>query len=257
VAVELHRHPRARNRAAVEFEPIHQLRAHEYVAEQIRRHIALRLIGPGESLPSERDLAGMFGVGRPTIQHAIALLEADRLVEARRGRRGGTFVCKPPESADVLDELMARVLCRQPEIEELLVFRRAVEPRVAAQAARTRSSADVSAMSQAIASMSSATSEPEYMRHDTGFHLAVARATRNRFMLGAVEDTRMRLAEAMSLLPESATWHRRLSGEHEAVLAAVQERDAFAAEHAMNLHVAASEQGVRAVLAAISRRLAE
>ena len=74
------------------FERIHQLRAHEYVAEQIRRHIALRLIKPGESLPAERDLAGMFGVGRPTIQHALSLLEAAGLVEARRGRRGGTFI---------------------------------------------------------------------------------------------------------------------------------------------------------------------
>ena len=36
--------------AAFEFEPIQQWRAHEYVAEQIRRHIALRLIRPGEAL---------------------------------------------------------------------------------------------------------------------------------------------------------------------------------------------------------------
>jgi len=55
------------------FERIHQVRAHEYVAEQIRRHIALRLIKPGEALPAERELAGMFGVGRPTIQHALRL----------------------------------------------------------------------------------------------------------------------------------------------------------------------------------------
>src|SRR5256885_10996226 len=49
----------------VRFERIQQLRAHEYVAEQIRRHISLRLIKPGESLPAERELASMFGVGRP------------------------------------------------------------------------------------------------------------------------------------------------------------------------------------------------
>ena len=72
---------------------VQQLRAHEYVAEQIRRHIGLRLIQPGEALPSERELASLFGVGRPTIQHALRLLEAGRLVEARRGRLtgGGVF----------------------------------------------------------------------------------------------------------------------------------------------------------------------
>ncbi|MGH7760240.1 MAG: GntR family transcriptional regulator, partial [Candidatus Dormibacteraceae bacterium] len=49
--------------SALRFERIHQLRAHEYVAEQIRRHIALRLVKPGEALPAERELATMFGVG--------------------------------------------------------------------------------------------------------------------------------------------------------------------------------------------------
>ena len=94
MAVDVRRSARRRrdnggvSRAPVEFEPIQQLRAHEYVAEQIRRHIALRLIRPGESLPSERELATLFGVGRPTIQQAMGLLEADHLVEARRGRRG-------------------------------------------------------------------------------------------------------------------------------------------------------------------------
>jgi DNA-binding FadR family transcriptional regulator len=242
--------------ASVEFEPIHQLRAHEYVAEQIRRHIALRLVGPGESLPPERELAAIFGVGRPTIQHALRLLEADHLVQARRGRSGGTFVCQPAVDAVVMDELMARVLRRRSELEEVLVYRRAIEPRVAREAARARRAADVSAMGQALARMSETVDEPDYMRHDTEFHLAVARATRNRFMTSAIEAVRLRLNDAMSLLPESDIWHRRLSGEHEAIMAAIQSRSEDAAERAMDAHVAASDQSVRAVLRAIRRRLA-
>jgi GntR family transcriptional regulator, transcriptional repressor for pyruvate dehydrogenase complex len=242
--------------AAVEFEPIQQLRAHEYVAEQIRRHIALRLIPPGEALPSERELASMFGVGRPTIQHAMRLLEADHLVEARRGRGGGTFVREPGEDAGAMEELMARVLRQRKELDELLVYRRHLEPAVAAEAARARRRADVSAMWRAIRSMSEATSEPDYMRIDTEFHIAVAGATRNRFMVGAIEEIRLKLNDAMSLLPESDTWHRRISGEHERIVEAIESADADAAVGAMELHVANSEQGVRAVLAAIRRSLA-
>jgi DNA-binding FadR family transcriptional regulator len=110
-------------------------------------------------------------------------------------------------------------------------------------------------MSGAIAGMAEATSEPDYMRHDTEFHLGIARATRNRFLLGAIEDVRLRLNDAMSLLPESDTWHRRLSGEHETILAAIRARDGDGAEHAMDLHVAASELSVRALMSAIRRRL--
>jgi DNA-binding FadR family transcriptional regulator len=244
------------NVVAVEFEPIQQLRAHEYVAEQIRRHIALRLIRPGESLPSERDLATIFGVGRPTIQHALRLLEADRLVEARRGRRGGTFVSEPAEDAGAMDELLTRILRQRKELDEVLVYRRVIEPKVAHQAAGTRKRANLHAITDAIESMAEARSDPEYMRYDTAFHLAVARATRNRFLVSAIEDIRLRLNDVVSLLPESDTWHRRLSEEHEAIARAVEAEDADGAEAAMAHHVAASERGVRAVLTAIRRRLA-
>jgi GntR family transcriptional regulator, transcriptional repressor for pyruvate dehydrogenase complex len=256
MAVDLRPTPRPPARGAeVEFQPIQQLRAHEYVAEQIRRHIALRLIAPGEALQSERELAATFGVGRPTIQHALRLLEAARLVQARRGRHGGTFVCEPTEDGTAMDELMAGVLRRRTEIEEALAYRRAIEPPVAREAARIRRRADVDAMAGAIERMSRAGSEPEYMRYDTELHLAVAGATRNRFMVAAIEDVRLRLNDVMSLLPESDTWHRRLSGEHEAIVAAIESGDHDGAEAAMEAHVAASEQGVRAVLTAIRRRL--
>ena len=119
------------------FAPVHQLRAHEYVADQVRRHIALRLIAPGESLPPERELAATFGVGRPTIQHALRLLEADRLIEARRGRHGGTFVSEPEEDTDAMDELLARVSRAREELEEVLAYRRVIEPRVAGEAAQS------------------------------------------------------------------------------------------------------------------------
>jgi DNA-binding GntR family transcriptional regulator len=62
------------------------------------------------------------------------------------------------------------------------------------------------------------------------------------------------LNDAMTLLPESDTWHRRMEGEHEALLEALESGDADAAETLMQVHVANSEQGLRAVLAAIRRR---
>lgn len=249
------RGPRDGERPSLRFAPIQQLRAHEYVAEQVQRHIALRLIGPGESLPSERELAATFGVGRPTIQHALSLLEADRLVCRRRGRRGGTFVAAPASDADAMDDLMGRVLGRRQELEEVLVYRRLIEPRVAREAARTRRREDLAAISKAIQAMTEASSEPDYMRHDTEFHLSIARATRNRFLICAIEDVRLRLNDAMSLLPETDTWHRRLSGEHDAIAEAIRSREAEAAKKAMDLHVAASELSVRALLSAIRRRL--
>ncbi|HET7379282.1 MAG TPA: FadR/GntR family transcriptional regulator [Gaiellales bacterium] len=238
----------------VRFERIQQLRAHEYVAEQIRRHISLRLIKPGEALPAERELAVMFGVGRPTIQHALRLLEASGLVEARRGRSGGTFVSQRAGDAQALDELFVRLLHRRKELEDLLEYRRLIEPAVARVAAGTRRTTDLAAMRQAIEGMAAATTEPDYMRHDTHFHIAVARATGNAVLTHAIEEIRMKLNDAMTLLPESDTWHRRISGEHEELLEAIERGDAERAQRVTEQHVANSEQSLRAVLAAIRRR---
>jgi DNA-binding GntR family transcriptional regulator len=64
----------------------------------------------------------------------------------------------------------------------------------------------------------------------------------------------MLLNDAMTLLPESDAWHLRISSEHTAMLDAIEKQDADAAESLMQVHVANSEQGLRAVLAAIRRR---
>ena len=254
MAVKEARRPDGPSSADVRFERIRQVRAHEYVAEQIRRHIALRLIKPGEALPAERELAVMFGVGRPTIQHALRLLEAAGLVQARRGRTGGTFITQRDQDSPAADDLILRVMRHRKELEDLLLYRRLIEPAVARVAATARREPDLAAMRRAIGGMLAATSEPDYMRHDTGFHIAVARAAGNAFLVRAIEEIRMRLNDAMTLLPESDAWHKRISGEHEELLVAIENGDAEGAETVMQEHVANSEQGLRAVLAAIRRR---
>ncbi|HEV2141253.1 MAG TPA: FadR/GntR family transcriptional regulator [Candidatus Dormibacteraeota bacterium] len=238
----------------VRFERIQQLRAHEYVAEQIRRHISLRLIKPGEALPAERELAVMFGVGRPTIQNALRILEAAGLVESRRGRSGGTFVAQRDGDSLAADEMIVRVMRHRKELEDLLQYRSLIEPQVARAAASARRAQDVAAMRKAIEGMVAATTEPEYMRHDTDFHIAIARATGNSILTHAIEDIRMKLNDAMTLLPESDTWHRRISREHEALFEAIERGDGDRAERLMAQHVANSEQSLRAVFTAIRRR---
>jgi GntR family transcriptional regulator len=42
--------------------------------------------GPGAKLPSERELARSYGTARNTARQAIAILQAEGLVEAEHGR---------------------------------------------------------------------------------------------------------------------------------------------------------------------------
>jgi GntR family transcriptional repressor for pyruvate dehydrogenase complex len=243
-------------RSLVNFDPIQPLRAHEYVAEQIRRHIALRLVGPGQSLPPERELVELFGVGRPTVQLALRTLEAEGLIQARRGRHGGTFVRGTTEGQDA-DELFARLGRRDAEIEELLILRRHIEPLVTRLAARSRTRADLALMHESLAEMQGTSTDADYMRCDTAFHLAVAGASGNRYLVSDVELIRVELNDAFSLLPESEAWHKRITEEHDAIYDAISARDEDGAEEFAQIHVANSERGVRAALAAMKRRTPE
>lgn len=67
--------------------------AFRQVAGDIRERIASGELGEGGRLPSERELVETYGVSRPTVRDAIALLRSEGAVQAEHGR--GVFV-KPP-----------------------------------------------------------------------------------------------------------------------------------------------------------------
>jgi DNA-binding FadR family transcriptional regulator len=236
---------------ATGFEPIEQLRAHEYVAEQLRRQIGLHIVPAGGTLPSERELSSMFGVGRATVQAAIRLLEAERLVETRRGRHGGTFVTGHTADDVAKDYLLVRLRRDRTRIAEALAFRRDVDTFAASLAARERTAEELRMISGAHDRTLGAGSDAEFMARDTEFHLAVARAAHNTFVYDAVERMRLVLDDAITALPESKLWQRRTAREHAAIVLAIEARKADAAAKAMERHTASTEKSVKALLAAL------
>jgi len=70
------------------FEPIRPKKISEEILEQIKKLIAKGELKPGARIPSERDLASMLGVSRPSVREAIMVLDAMGFLESRQG--GGT-----------------------------------------------------------------------------------------------------------------------------------------------------------------------
>jgi DNA-binding FadR family transcriptional regulator len=64
---------------------------YEQVSERIRAGIMSGQFAPESRLPSERELAASFGVGRPAVREAIGALQNENLVVTRRN--SGTYVC--------------------------------------------------------------------------------------------------------------------------------------------------------------------
>src|SRR4051794_40971346 len=62
------------------------------VVRRVGSAIALGLLGDGEQLPAETELATMLNVATVTLREALADLRKLGLVVTRRGRGGGSFV---------------------------------------------------------------------------------------------------------------------------------------------------------------------
>jgi DNA-binding GntR family transcriptional regulator len=67
----------------------------ELVASEIRNGILVGSLQPGDRLPAENSLMSSFGVSRPSLREALRLLEAEELLDIRRGARGGAVVRRP------------------------------------------------------------------------------------------------------------------------------------------------------------------
>ncbi len=226
-------------------------RSHEYVAEQIRRQIMLRLIPPQRSLPPERELAKLLGVGRATVQEAIRLLEEEGLLTRRRGRSGGTFVLGPTGAEESLRQLVPKLREEVPLIEEALVFRDAIEPAAASLAARMRQEEDCRDLRRAHEEGMAEEGHADILAMDSDFHLIIGRMARNRYVAEGIEATRLALGDALLALPESPRWRRRSDREHAAILEAIEAGDDVAAERAMREHVRHTEQAIRSLLRAL------
>lgn len=110
----------------------------ELVARKLRSMIVDGELKDGDHLPHEAELMEHFSVSRPTLREAVRVLEAERLVEVRRGSRSGARVCVPgPEvvarPASLLLELSGAT------VADVYTAREAVEPAAARLLAETGS----------------------------------------------------------------------------------------------------------------------
>src|SRR6516225_10129934 len=76
----------------VAFQRVRTRRSFEAVCDQIRQQLAKGELRPGNRLPSEKELAEQFDIGRSGVREALRSLEAAGLVEARTGINGGFYI---------------------------------------------------------------------------------------------------------------------------------------------------------------------
>lgn len=159
------------------FKPIRPKKISEEIVEQIKALISQGDLKPGERVPSERDLATMLGVSRPSVREAIMVLEAMGLVESRQG--GGTFVLSLTETS--LSDPLTSMMENNPRLQHSLAeVRMGLETWSAYLAASRATDEDIAKMRQLYKEMERQAKGGGWDADvDAQFHYAITAATHN------------------------------------------------------------------------------
>ena len=207
-----------------------------WLADQVEEHMLAVGYLVDAQLPTETALAEQYGVSRQVVREAARLLEDRGLVAIRPGR--GMTVAAP--GVDTIVRRYRSMLRRdQASFVQLMQVRQMMEVDMTALAALNRTAADLDRMNEALAQARDHLDDyAACLDADLTFHLAVAQATQNPFVLTFVQPINMVLRDLYrEPIGYLATQESTLR-EHGAIADAISRRDPAAARAAAAAHLA-------------------
>lgn len=220
------------------FQPVTRTPLYRQVAEQLAGLIRKGEYKPGQRLPSDRELARLLQVSRPTIREAVIALDVAGLVHVRPG--AGIFVREPASNGyngPGLENI------HDPGPFEVIEARRHLEGEAAYLAASRADPEDLVLLGNHLDAMRRAAADGRGdLAADIAFHRIIARACANSFITAAIEAT-------WPLREGNALWQRLerdlplaklqllVVDDHAAILQALKEQNPQAARTAMHYHL--------------------
>src|SRR5210317_1695777 len=168
-------------------EPIRPKKISEEIVSQVKQLISKGELKPGDRIPSERELASMLGVSRPSVREAIMVLEAMGFVESRQG--GGTYV-KALTEASIMNPLAKLVEKRDPELlRSLAEVRMGLESWSAYLAAQRATDSDIAEMRRLYKVMEKQAAKGGWSPDvDAEFHYAITSASHNSLQMHVLDS---------------------------------------------------------------------
>jgi GntR family transcriptional repressor for pyruvate dehydrogenase complex len=218
------------------------------VARRLVEYILSGQIEPGDRMPSERQLAEAFGVGRSAMREALKALTLIGLLDVRQG--DGTYL-KRADSALLPNVIEWGMLLGEQRTMDLVEARQHFEPVIASLAARRRSENDLAELRRLLGRMErSADDTVGFVDADVAFHQRLAEAAGNSVLKdihsGVQALSRAWIHRVISSAESSVPSYQ----EHIPVYEAVERGDPAAAAAAMEQHMTSAAERLRRALAA-------
>jgi len=226
--------------------------AYEETMQRLLQSIRLGLIGTGEKLPAERELASMLKVSRDTVREAISTLSEAGYLSSRRGRYGGTFVAETLPNATIAAR--AQPLLTTSELDDIATLRRVLEVGAAREAAaRNLSATERSSLVSALSDCDAAGGD-DYRRRDSRFHLVIAELSGSSLLIPLVANVRTRVNELLDSIPMLKPNIAHSNDQHAQIVSAILGGQADAAAAATLAHLEGTDALLSGFLASNPQR---
>jgi len=176
-------------------------RLSDQIRDELKRMILHGDLKRGVKLPTEEQLAAQLKVSKVSVREALRNLETEGLIEKRRGVHGGSFVAHP--GSEKMGEWVVnyfRVGMITPE--ELVDFRKTLEPALVGLAVERRTDKDLMAIKAVIDEIDQGvrrgkTSTPKAVE----FHRLIGDACHNRLISMVMEALAKVFEEVLTKVP--------------------------------------------------------
>jgi len=244
---------RPASRARATFEPIRVEPAYRKVATALLDRITDRSISAGERLPAETELARQFGVHRGTVREALRELESNGVLKRERGSK--LMMVTRPARAAVAAGISRALALHDVTYHDVWEALTALEPPIAATAARERSAKDLERL-EAIVARFDDPDTAAAVQQAADFFRAVGEATGNGAFMVAHEPLVQLLVPSLgAMIDKVSQAQARIGTAQRRILAAVRERDSNQSRDWMAKHIRDFRRGFEIAGIALERRV--
>lgn len=228
-------------------------KAAELIAESVRQRVVQGELKSGDALPSEPALMTEFNVSRASLREAFRILEAESLIEVKRGARGGARI-RLPRDDTAAKSIGILLQIRGATLREMFEARLIIEPPLIHQLAAVRTEAQLDELRRHI------DYEREHLTDFRAFGVAAAefhrilmRQTGNitlALFVGMLDELYLRqltrfIARAR---PDQVTLNKASLTVHTQLLEMITARDGASAETIWRYHMQQSRKVILAEL---------
>lgn len=219
--------------------PIERRKLSDQVEDLLLAQLKTGDLGPGDVMPSERELMSLYGVGRPAVREAMQNLERMGLIEIRHGERPRVAQPSFDRALGQLGETMRHLLVHSADsLEHLKDARITFECEMARIAARRATADGLVRLRDVLDRMRAAPAPSDaFLDLDGAFHHEIAAMSGNPIFAGISAALFAWLARFHAVLVKAPGHEPVTIVEHAAILDAIAAGDADRAAREMADHL--------------------